>query len=158
MREKIAVFPGSFDPFTTGHLHVLFEACRLFDKVYVVIENNPEKKRCFTDDVYDYAEKLQQVLQRDWNKSVEVKVWDGLTVDACKWLDVQYIVRGIRDAQDYLYEEKIAKANDMISDKLITTVYFRAASDVSSGLVREMIAHGHKDKVAQYVVVREDNC
>lgn len=145
---KIAVYAGSFDPFTNGHLSIVKEAAELFDKVYVVIAKNANKKR------FSNAEMMRDTIELTLkeaginNCSVAI-LSDGLVADYCKSVNAQYLVRGLRNTSDYMYEENIAKINAEINPTL-KTVYFRATDEViSSSMVRELHSYG-KD-VSKYL-------
>lgn len=142
-----AVYAGSFDPFTNGHLSVVKEASKLFDKVFVCIAYNVNKRRNF--EVYAMKKAVEITIEKEGLTNVEVCLCCGLVADFCKEHNVQYLVRGLRNTSDYLYEENIAKINATINPEL-NTVYFRAKEDViSSSMVREL-AHYGKD-VSSYL-------
>lgn len=146
--EKIAVYAGSFDPFTNGHLHIVKEAAEVFDQVYVVIARNTNKKRFIGVNVMRSA--IESCLNGAGLKNCKVAVLnDGLVADYCRQVGALYLVRGLRNTSDYMYEENIAKINHEINPDL-KTVYFRADNDViSSSMVRELFEYG-KD-VSKYV-------
>jgi len=133
-------YPGSFDPFTKGHLEIVKKASALFNVVYIGIGYNPDKKRHFD------AEKMKAAIEEIcsfWNLSnVKVIIFNNLTADVAKSLGVQYIVRGIRDNIDYNYEESLAKINYELTNG-IDTLYLRASTFgfVSSSFVRELIKY-----------------
>jgi pantetheine-phosphate adenylyltransferase len=139
--EKIAVYAGSFDPFTNGHLSIVKEAAELFDKVYVVIARNANKKR------FSNAEMMCDAIATCFaNEGLEnccvTILADGLVADYCKSVNAQYLIRGLRNTSDYMYEENIAKINHEINPEL-KTVYFRATNEVvSSSMVRELFGYG----------------
>jgi pantetheine-phosphate adenylyltransferase len=146
--EKIAVYAGSFDPFTNGHMSIVKEAAAIFDRVYVVLARNTNKKR-FTN-VMEMRDAIAVSIAREGLDNCHVQVLtDGLVADYCRLVDAQYLVRGLRNTSDYMYEENIAKINHEINPDL-KTVYFRADNEViSSSMVRELFDHG-KD-IAKYV-------
>lgn len=145
--ERKAVYAGSFDPFTNGHLWVVKEASTMFEKVYICIANNPDKKRHSHSDAMKMA--IKKILERNDLKNVEVFVLDGFVADFAKKYNADYLVRGLRNTSDYLYEENIAKINYEINPSL-KTVYYRANNDViSSSLIRELLKYG-KD-ISKYV-------
>ena len=148
--QKIAVYAGSFDPFTNGHLSIVQSASDLFDHVYVVIAQNANKQRKISPEQMKDA--ISQVFKRErLLNCTAVLLPDTLVADYCKTLDAQYLVRGIRNTSDYLYEENIAKINREINPEL-KTIYFRADNEViSSSMVREL-AHYKKD-ISAYVPV-----
>jgi pantetheine-phosphate adenylyltransferase len=139
---KKAVYAGSFDPFTNGHLYIYNQAIELFDRVYILLATNQSKIR-LTD-----INKMCEMIKSASNCS-DVYVTSGLVADFCFLHDVHYLVRGIRNTSDYLYEEEIASANLEINPGL-KTVYFRAGENmVSSSLVR--LLHEKNKDVSKYL-------
>ena len=139
---KKAVYAGSFDPFTNGHLYIYKQATDLFDKVYILLAKNPNKTR-FTD-----IHKMQEMIKSAVSCS-DVYITDGLVADFCMQYEINYLVRGVRNVCDYLYEHELASANQAISPGL-KTVFFRAENDtVSSSLVR-LLCEKNKD-VSKYL-------
>ena len=133
-------YPGSFDPFTKGHLEIVKKVSDLFDTVYIGIGYNPDKKRHF--DVEKMKAAIEEICSF-WNLSnVKVIIFNNLTADIAEALGVQYIVRGIRDNIDYNYEETLAKINYELTNG-IDTLYLRAGrfGFVSSSFVRELIKY-----------------
>ena len=144
---KIAVYAGSFDPFTNGHLSIVKEAAEIFDKVYICIAVNANKQRFTSQDAMKMA--ISKCLQNNGLNNCIVIGWSGLVAEACRKLDAKYLIRGLRGTSDYLYEETIAKINKEINPDL-KTVYFRAENDVvSSSLVRELLKY--EKKIDKYV-------
>ena len=142
-----ALYAGSFDPFTLGHLSIVKEASLLFDEVFVCIASNSDKQRFCN--VLEMQKAIEATLKREGLKNVQVVACNGLVADYCKKHLIDYLIRGLRNTSDYLYEENIAKINYEINPNL-TTIYFRAKDDVvSSSLVRELIKY--KKSVAKYV-------
>ena len=135
-----AVYAGSFDPFTEGHLHVLKQACSLFDKVYVAIAVNSEKNRRVDKEVMKEA--ISRVIKSNGLDNAEVVIFNGLTVDFAKEKDAKFLVRGLRNGTDYEYEENLAVVNSKISG--IETIYFRAGktAHISSSIVMELHQYG----------------
>lgn len=135
-----AVYAGSFDPFTIGHLHVLRQASEVFDTVYVAIAVNSEKKR--RTDKENMRSAIEKVLVSNGIKNVEVEIFDGLTVDFAIKKGAKFLVRGLRNGTDYEYEENLAVVNSKISG--IETIYFRAGktAHISSSVVMELHKYG----------------
>jgi len=135
-----AIYAGSFDPFTIGHLHVLKQACSVFDKVYVAIAVNSQKKRRIDKNVMKDA--ITKVIKNNNLDNAEVVIFEGLTVDLAKEKKAKFLVRGLRNGTDYQYEENIALINNKIAG--IETIYFRAGktSHISSSVVIELLKHG----------------
>ena len=138
MKVRKALYAGSFDPFTNGHLSVVEKAAELFDEVIVGIAENSNKER--STNIYDMQEAIREQLKHHDN--VSVVIINSLVADYCKKKDICYLVRGLRNTSDYLYEENIAKINNEINPNL-RTIYFRADNDViSSSMIRELNEYG----------------
>lgn len=145
--DKIAVYAGSFDPFTNGHLSILKEACEVFDCVYLCIANNSNKKRTVPIDLMEIA--ILETLKENGIDNCKVERCDGFVADFCKVHDAKYIVRGLRDTTDYLYEENLARINYEVNPDL-KTIYFRAENNViSSSMIREFLKY--KKDISKYV-------
>ena len=144
---KIGFYPGSFDPFTNGHLHVIKEASKLFDKLYVGIGVNVNKGRYYKQE--ELKGVFEKVLKREGLNNVEIVIYSSLSVDCARSLNADFIVRGIRNGMDYDYEENLAKINEEISG--LDTIYVRAGSNgfISSSFVRDLI-NNNRD-VSKYV-------
>lgn len=140
-------YAGSFDPFTNGHLHVVSQAAKIFDKVIIGIGVHPKKTRRFDKELMKKA--IEQVLARNNLENVNVITYDNLSVDAAKAHNCTILVRGIRNGMDYEYEENLASINEEISE--LDTVYIRAGhlGNISSSMVTELLRN-NKD-VANYV-------
>lgn len=147
---RIAVYPGSFNPFTYGHLDILQNAIPLFDKIIVICSSNPNKPQLSqSEDSRCY--RISECLKHNNIIGVEVIQSSNLIVDICQEYNAQYIIRGLRDSKDFLDEEKLADANYALNDK-IQTIYFRATQKhISSSLVRELLSRG-KD-VSKFVPI-----
>ena len=146
-KERKAIYAGSFDPFTFGHLNVAIEASKMFDKLHICIASNSDKKR--HTDANQSAVAIQNILEEYGIRNAEVVVYYGLIADYCKNNDISYTIRGLRNTSDYLYEENIAKINNEINPNL-KTIYIRSNNEViSSSLVRELFSFG-KD-ISKYV-------
>ncbi|MBQ4244516.1 MAG: pantetheine-phosphate adenylyltransferase [Clostridia bacterium] len=143
-----AVYAGSFDMFTNGHLSVLDQAVEMFDKVYVVIAINPNKKRRFEVDYM--IEKINEAVEaRGYADKVEVVSSDALVVRFAQENGCRYLIRGLRNSTDYAYEENMALINTAL-DKHIKTIYLRAKdAAISSSMVYELYLHG--EDVSSYL-------
>ena len=153
--QKIAVFAGSFDPFTLGHLDIVRRAASLFDELWVLLAVNASKKYYF--DEATRAEMVRKAVAGIPN--VKVDVYDGLTVDFMKRVGAKFLVRGIRGASDVEYEQTVAWNNKVLCPE-IETVFLSSASEhlaVSSSVVRELLKAGiandgeGRAKLAKYV-------
>ena len=144
---KIGFYAGSFDPFTNGHLHVITESAKLFDKVIVGIGIHPTKKRRFDQILMQKA--MEEVLTRNNLDNVTVISYENLSIDVAKKYNATFLVRGIRNGMDYEYEENMASINEELSG--IDTVYIRAGNlgNISSSMVMELLRYG-KD-VSKYL-------
>ena len=144
---RIAIYAGSFDPFTNGHLSIVKKASALFDKVYVVVASNANKKRSTDSNLMIDA--LADCFQRENLDNCVPLMHSGLIAELCYDCNAKYLIRGLRNTSDYMYEENIAKINQEINPDL-QTIYFRADNDViSSSMVREL--HAHCRDVSKYL-------
>ena len=147
VRELKAVYPGSFDPFTNGHLDIIKKASALFDKVATVVAINKNKSRTY--DVDKMCKAIEATLVKNNITNCVVGTWDGLIADLMQSWNVKYLIRGLRNTMDYNYEENIADINKLINPN-IEYVYFRADnSAISSSMVKELYSFGQD--VSQYV-------
>ena len=111
-----AVFPGSFDPPTNGHLDIIQRASKLFDDVDVLISVNPNKKYMFTEQ--ERLEMLQTLL-KDY-KNVQIHIWEGLIVNYAKEVGAKVLIRGIRSSNDFSYEFELAHMNQNLNPQIET--------------------------------------
>lgn len=134
---KIAVFPGSFDPITIGHVSMINRALPLFDKVVIAIGINTSKNKLFS--LEQRINWIQEVFKNE--SKVEVKRFEGLTVDFCKQIGAQYIIRGLRNSSDFDYEKTIAQLNGELNPEVETLFFISHPmhSHISSTIVREII-------------------
>ena len=114
--NKIAVFPGSFSPFSLGHKAVVDSALPLFDKVIIAVGNNPKKNQYFS--IKKRLKWINDVYKNMPNISVER--YEGLTVDFCKTVNANFIVRGLRDSHDFKFEKNIAQMNKKLNAEIET--------------------------------------
>ena len=137
---KIAVFPGSFDPITTGHTDIVYRALPLFDKMVVAIGINENKKALFP--LEQRMAWLEEVFQGEEN--ITVDHFQGLTVDYCQKIGAHFLVRGLRNASDFDYEKTISQVNSSLGDHLETVFLISQPrySHISSTIVREIIKGG----------------
>ena len=137
---KVAVYPGSFDPITNGHLDILNRACSLFDKVIVLVAHNDHKS--FNFSVEERVEMIKEVTKD--NPKVEVTSDNGLTVEFAKKHGATHLIRGLRAVSDFEYEFQLASANEFI-DSSIDTVFLMARGDktfISSSSIMTMAKSG----------------
>jgi pantetheine-phosphate adenylyltransferase len=138
--QRICLFPGTFDPLTLGHVDIINRALPLFDKIVVGIGLNSAKAPMFSAE-----QRLQWVSEIYSNDSrVEGAVYDGLTVDFCKKIHANFILRGIRYVSDFEYEKTIADANRTL-DKTIETIFLTGEpkyTSVASTIVRDILRNG----------------
>jgi pantetheine-phosphate adenylyltransferase len=134
---KIAVFPGSFDPITVGHVDIVHRALPLFDKVIIAIGSNSQKKYLFS--LEGRIAWLKEVFKNE--PKIEIERYEGLTINFCKKQNAQYILRGIRSAADFEYEKTIAHLNHAMDENLETILILSKPelSSISSTIVREII-------------------
>lgn len=136
---KRAVFPGSFDPITLGHYDIIKRGIHLFDEIVVAIGINAEKKYMFP------LELRKKFIEEAFAGESKIKVitYEGLTIDLCKKLNAQFILRGLRNPADFEFEKAIAHTNRKLSK--IETVFLLTASRtsyISSSIVRDVIRNG----------------
>ena len=144
---KTAIYPGSFDPFTNGHLDIVRKAAEIFDRVWIVIGVNSDKRRSFPAD--RMAEAIMQTLENQNISNCEVVICEGLVAEFARLRGTEYMIRGLRNNMDYNYEENVASVNKLINPEL-EYVYFRSNNvAVSSTMVKELHSYG-KD-VSLYV-------
>ena len=134
-----ALFPGSFDPFTAGHLNILTRALGMFDEVTVAIGINQDKRGFFSNE--QKTEIIEQAIRGLEN--VDVIEYDGLTVDNCRQLGDRHIVRGVRNMLDFENERAIADANRRIAPEIETIIIPTAQefAHISSSAVRDILRH-----------------
>ena len=133
------MFPGSFDPFTAGHLNILKRALTMFDEVVVAIGVNIDKRGHFSTE-----KKLDIIRQATKDlEGVSVISYDNLTIDKCKELGIKHIVRGVRNMIDFETERSIADANRILAPDIETIIIPTAQeySHISSSAVRDVISH-----------------
>jgi pantetheine-phosphate adenylyltransferase len=138
--ERIALFPGTFDPITIGHLDIIHRALPLFDRLVIGIGRNANKTAMFSE---EQRMKWIREIFGD-NPKVKVEVYEGLTVECCRKVGANFIVRGIRYVNDFEYEKAIADMNRSL-DKDIETIFLTCLpqyTSVASTLVRDVIRNG----------------
>lgn len=139
MKEKIAVYTGTFDPVTNGHLDIIERASRVFDKLYVTICKNPNKKGMFSE---EERKILLQEATKEYD-NVIIDATDMLSVEYAKSVGSQILVRGIRATMDFEYELQLAFSNQHL-DADVDMVFFMTRpshSFISSSAIKEMASH-----------------
>jgi len=138
--EKIAIFPGSFDPFTIGHESIVKRALSLFDKIIIAIGFNADKPGFFP--IEKRINWIKSVFEDE--KRISVETYDSLTVDFCRKVNSKFILRGLRTSADFEYERSIAQMNKAM-DASIESVFILTTPEytsVQSTVVRDIIRHG----------------
>ena len=145
--SKTALFPGSFDPFTSGHLNILTRALSIFDEVVVAVGINQAKKGFFT------MEQREDIIRQATKGLSGVKIisYDGLTIDICQQLGIRHIIRGVRNMTDFDNEQAIADANRHLAPEIDTIIIPTAQeySHISSSAVRDVVSH--KGNLSQFI-------
>ena len=137
---KVAIYPGSFDPITNGHLEILKRALNIFDKVIVLVAVNDQKKSRFSTE--DRVAMIKEAVEGD--PRVEVDSFNGLTVEYAKEHGAQHLIRGLRAVTDFEYEFSLASANDFI-DSSIDTVFLMSKAEksfINSSMIMELHRSG----------------
>ena len=152
--NKVAVFPGSFDPITTGHESIIRRALPMFDKIIIAIGVNALK------DGYFSLEKRKQWIEKVFSgeKKIEVKTYKGLTVDFCKKEKANYILRGLRTSADFEFERVIAQMNRSMNES-IETIFILSTPELSaiaSTVVRDILRNeGDANKFVPSAIRKE---
>ena len=136
---KRAVFPGSFDPITLGHIDILNRALSLFDEIIIAIGVNADKKYMFS--LEDRKKQIEYTFKNQ--PKIKVKTYTGLTVDFCVAEQANFILRGLRNSNDFIYEQSIAQTNSSLADvESIFIICTPSLSNISSSIVRDIIRNG----------------
>lgn len=134
-----AIFPGSFDPITLGHIDIIERSLPLFDEIVIAIGVNADKKYMFS-----LEERIRFIEESfKYEDKISVISYEGLTIDLCRKLEADFILRGLRNPADFEFEKAIAHANRALSK--IDTVFLLTAPDtsfISSSIVRDVIRNG----------------
>ncbi|MCR4571535.1 MAG: pantetheine-phosphate adenylyltransferase [Bacteroidales bacterium] len=135
----VALFPGSFDPFTEGHLNILKRALTMFDEIVVAVGVNQDKRGFFSTE-----QKLDIIRQATKDlKGVRAVNYEGLTIEICRELGIRHIVRGVRNMLDFENERSIADANRRLAPEIETIIIPTAQefAHISSSAVRDILRH-----------------
>jgi pantetheine-phosphate adenylyltransferase len=137
--NTVAIYPGTFDPITNGHLDIIKRACKMFDKIIVAVANNKAKNSMFTLD-----KRVQMVKKATENMSkIEVKEFNSLLVDFANKENAKIIIRGLRAVSDFEYELQMSYANQSL-DNSIETIFLMPTLQnafISSSIVRNILAY-----------------
>ncbi len=147
MKKNIAVFPGSFDPFTIGHYSIIKRALPIFDEIIIAIGINYEKKSFFP--LEQRRKWIEQIFEQE--TKIKVDTFHSLTVDYCEKVGASYLLRGLRTSTDFEYERQIGQMNKSLKPQ-IETVYFLTLPEhthISSTVVKEIIKY--KGDVSPFV-------
>lgn len=148
---RIALFPGTFDPLTLGHTNIIERARKLFDKIYVGIGSNQAKQPMFS--AAQRQEWIERVFAHD--DKVACVVYTDLTIECCKRVGANFIIRGLRYTSDFEYEKSIADTNYVLNNEVETVIFTCSPKYhfITSSIVRDMIVHNHcvKDFVPSLV-------
>jgi pantetheine-phosphate adenylyltransferase len=145
--KKIAVFPGSFDPITLGHVSVIKRAIPLFDQVIIAIGDNADKKHMFS--AKQRENWIREVFKNE--PKVTIEIYSGLTVEFCKQRNVHFILRGLRTSADFEFERSIAQINRRLAPE-VDTLFILTESQytpISSSIVRDVIRN--KGNISEFV-------
>ena len=138
-----ALFPGSFDPITNGHMDTIKQAAKVFDRLLVVVMTNSSKKALFTPD--ERVDLIKDAVKEYGLANVEVLARPGqLTVDLAKELGAGVLVRGVRNSSDFLYEQQIAQLNRDLAPDLPTVLFMAEAANsaLASSMLKEIAMFG----------------
>jgi pantetheine-phosphate adenylyltransferase len=138
--KKVAVFPGSFDPFTVGHEAIVKRALPLFDSIIIAVGENTEKKNLFS--IESRIEMISDVFRGE--EKIEVTRFSGLTVNFCRQRKAGYILRGLRTSADFEYERALGHMNRMMAPE-VETLFLLTGTEhtpVNSTIVRDIIIKG----------------
>ena len=148
---KVAIFPGSFDPFTVGHASIVERGLPMFDRIVIGIGVNDSKRSLYTPE--QRVEAIQAIYADE--PRIKVVAYNDLTVDLVKREHAQFILRGLRSVKDFEYERDIAAMNNRLSGVETVMLFTEARyAEISSSVVRELIAFG-KD-VSEFLPVKYD--
>jgi len=138
--ERIAVFPGSFDPFTIGHEYIVKTGLNLFDRIVIAIGYNSDKSGFFPLDTR--KKYIEDTFAGEPN--ISVATYKSLTVDFCQSVNARFILRGLRTSADFEYEKSIAQVNKLLNKEIesIFVLTEPELSSITSTLVRDIIRHG----------------
>ena len=140
MKSRIAIYPGSFDPITNGHMDIIQRGLEIFDRVIIAVARNSEKNSLFS--VQDRLELISNLI--DGNPQLEVDTFEGLLVDYVVAREASVILRGLRAVSDFEYEFQLAQMNRAVSQQVETLFMMTSTQNayLSSSIVKEVASHG----------------
>ena len=140
MHKKIAIFPGTFDPYTLGHHDIVSRGLKIFDHIFIAIGNNPKKNRYF--DINLIKEKIHKLYSS--NSSIDVVNYNKLTATLAKDLNANFILRGLRNTTDFEFENSISQINKDLNSNLETIFLITSPklAPISSTIIRDVIRYG----------------
>ena len=140
MMEKVALFPGSFDPFTKGHEDIVNRSLQLFDKVVIAIGFNSQKQKRY----FDIDQMVDHIRSAFDPQRVEVVVYNELTANLAKQFNAKFLVRGLRNTTDFEYENSISQINKYLNYDLETVFLITSPelAPISSSIIREVHRYG----------------
>ena len=135
--KKVAIFPGSFDPFTKGHEDIVMRGLKIFDEVVIGIGYNSQKHNRYFD-IDLMVEKIEQTFAN--NDQIKVLVYNELTAELAKKIDAKYLLRGLRNTTDFEYENSISQVNRYLNHELETVFLITSPeyAAISSSIIREV--------------------
>ncbi|MAR65070.1 MAG: pantetheine-phosphate adenylyltransferase [Flammeovirgaceae bacterium] len=140
MHKRIAIFPGTFDPYTLGHHDIVSRGLKIFDHIFIAIGNNPKKNRYF--DINLIKEKIHKLYSS--NSSIDVVNYNKLTATLAKDLNANFILRGLRNTTDFEFENSISQINKDLNSNLETIFLITSPklAPISSTIIRDVIRYG----------------
>tara|TARA_Y100000748_G_scaffold105320_1_gene87922 strand:+ start:171 stop:635 length:465 start_codon:yes stop_codon:yes gene_type:complete len=140
MHKRIAIFPGTFDPYTLGHHDIVSRGLKMFDHIFIAIGNNPKKNRYF--DINLIKEKIHKLYSS--NSSIDVVNYNKLTATLAKDLNANFILRGLRNTTDFEFENSISQINKDLNSNLETIFLITSPklAPISSTIIRDVIRYG----------------
>lgn len=137
--RRVAVFPGTFDPFTIGHESIVIRALSIFDEIIIAIGSNAQKESFFT--LENRMKMISFVFRNE--KRIKVQSYEGLTVDFCREVNAGFMLRGIRTAADFEYERAVSQMNKLMAPEIESIMLLTTPehTPVNSTIVRDIIRH-----------------
>lgn len=147
MEKRIAIFPGSFDPFTNGHKDIVLRGLKLFDEIIISVGHNTSKKRYFEIDLM--LEKINETFT-DYD-NIKVIVYDLLTAELARQHNAKYLLRGLRNTTDFEYENSISQVNRHLFEELETVFLITSPTHayINSTIIREV--HRYQGDISAYI-------